>query len=87
MINYGRDGLGWWIKFNSDDVNVDYQFNNQLTDRLKVVSGFDYEYKDPHTDRTAINDKGISPITGNYGGTDIKESRYGVYGQIDYNQQ
>ena len=84
LTDYGRDGLGWWIKFNSDDVNVDYQFNNQLTDRLKVVSGFDYEYKDPHTDRTAINDEGTSPITGNYGGTDIKESRYGIYGQIDY---
>lgn len=81
--DYGKDGLGWWIKYNSDDFIVDYQFNHKITNRLKVVSGFDYEYKDPNTDRTAVNDLGISPITGNYGGKDIKESRYGIYGQMD----
>ena len=53
LEDYGRDGLGWWIKYNCDDINVDYQFNNQITSKLKVVSGFDYEHKDPKTDRTA----------------------------------
>ena len=83
LDDYGSDGLGWWIKYNSNDINVDYQFNKQISNRLKVVSGIDYEYKDPKTDRTAVNDLGTSPITGNYGGTDIKESRYGIYGQMD----
>ena len=76
--DYGKDGQGWWLKYNSDDFNADYQYNNQLTSRLKVVSGFDYEFKDPKTDRTAINDLGTSPITGKYGGTEINESRYGL---------
>ena len=83
LKDYGSDGLGWWIKYNSDDFNIDYQFNRQMTSKLKVVSGFDYEHKNPTTDRTAVNDLGTSPITGNYGGTDIKESRYGIYGQMD----
>ena len=82
--DYGKDGQGWWLKYNSDDFNADYQYNNQLTSRLKVVSGFDYEFKDPKTDRTAINDLGTSPITGKYGGTEINESRYGIYGQLDF---
>ena len=42
--DYGKDGQGWWLKYNSDDFNADYQYNNQLTSRLKVVSGFDYEF-------------------------------------------
>tara|TARA_Y100001934_G_C12357661_1_gene778958 strand:- start:110 stop:2902 length:2793 start_codon:yes stop_codon:yes gene_type:complete len=82
--DYGKDGQGWWLKYNSDDFNADYQYNNQLTNRLKFVSGFDYEFKDPKTDRTAINDLGTSPITGLYGGTEINESRFGIYGQLDY---
>ena len=31
-----------------------------------------------------INDKGLSPITGEQGGSDIKEYRYGSYLQIEY---
>ena len=84
LEDFGKDGVGWWLKYNSDDFNADYQYNNQLTSRLKVVSGFDYEFKDPKTDRTAINDLGTSPITGKYGGTEINESRYGIYGQLDF---
>ena len=84
LDQYGDYGLGWWLKYNSDDYIVDYQYNNKLTDRLNFVSGFDYEFKDPDTDRTTINDQGKSPITGIVGGKDIKEFRYGVYGQIDF---
>ena len=40
---------------------------------MNFVSGFDYEYKDPDTDRTTINDQGESPITGIVGGKDINE--------------
>ena len=84
LDQYGDYGLGWWLKYNSDDYIVDYQYNNKLTDRLNFISGFDYEFKDPDTDRTTINDQGESPITGIVGGKDIKEYRYGVYGQIDF---
>jgi Outer membrane receptor for ferrienterochelin and colicins len=76
-------GLGWWLKYNSDDYIVDYQYNNKLTDRLNLVAGLDYEFKDPDTDRTSINDQGVSPITGSPGGKDIHEFRYGIYGQVD----
>ena len=76
-------GLGWWLKYNSDDYVVDYQYNKKLTDRVNLVAGLDYEFKDPDTDRTSINDQGVSPITGKYGGKDIHEYRYGLYGQID----
>ena len=74
---------GWWLKYNSDDYLVDYQYNKKLTDRLNLVAGLDYEFKDPDTDRTTINDQGVSPITGVTGGKNIYEYRYGVYGQID----
>ncbi len=84
LDQYGDYGLGWWLKYNSDDYIVDYQYNNKLTDRLNFVSGFDYESKDPDTDRTTINDQGESPITGIVGGKDINEYRYGLYGQIDF---
>ena len=40
LEDYGRDGLGWWIKYNCDDINVDYQFNNQITSKLEFVGGF-----------------------------------------------
>ena len=75
---YGDYGLGWWLKYNSDDYIVDYQYNNEFTNRLNFISGFDYEYKDPDTDRTTINDQGVSPITGVTGGEDIHEYRYGL---------
>ena len=84
LETYGGSDAGWWLKYNSDDLMADYQYNNQISDRLKIVSGFDYEFKDPKTDRTSINDLGVSPIDGIYGGTDVKESRYGIYGQLDY---
>ena len=84
LKNFDESGAGWWLKYNSDDFNADYQYNNKVTDRLGIVTGFDYEFKDPNTDRTAINDKGRSPITGIDGGIEIKESRYGVYAQLDY---
>ncbi len=83
LDQYGDYDLGWWLKYNSDDYLMDYQYNNKLTDRLNLVAGFDYEYKDPDTDRTTINDQGVSPITGATGGTDINEYRYGIYGQLD----
>ncbi len=84
LETYGGSDAGWWLKYNSDDLMADYQYNNQISDRLKIVSGFDYEFKDPKTDRTSINDLGVSPIDGIYGGIDVKESRYGIYGQLDY---
>ena len=84
LKTFGNSDAGWWLKYNSDDLMADYQYNNQISDRLKIVSGFDYEFKDPKTDRTSINDLGISPIDSLYGGTDVKESRYGIYGQVDY---
>jgi len=74
----------WWLSFDSKDLWIDYQYNNNFTDNLKIVYGFDYEFKDPNTKRSAIDDIGISPITGEYGGTEINEYRYGVYGQLDY---
>ena len=84
LETFGGSDAGWWLKYNSNDLMADYQYNNQLSSRLKVVGGFDYEFKDPKTDRTSINDLGTSPIDGLYGGTDVKESRYGFYGQLDY---
>ena len=41
----------WWLIYNSDDITADYQYNNSITDRLKLVTGFDYEFKDPNTER------------------------------------
>ena len=29
---------GWWLKYNSDDYLVDYQYNKKLTDRLNLVA-------------------------------------------------
>ena len=84
LETFGGSDAGWWLKYNSNDLIAEYQYNNQLSSRLKVVGGFDYEFKDPKTDRTSINDLGTSPIDGLYGGTDVKESRYGFYGQLDY---
>ena len=74
----------WWLTFDSRDLWVDYQYSNNYTENLKLVSGFDYEFKDPNTKRSAVDDVGISPITGEYGGTEINEYRYGIYSQIDY---
>ncbi|OUX32719.1 MAG: hypothetical protein CBE24_03010 [bacterium TMED264] len=74
----------WWLVYNSDDIMADYQYNNSITDRLKLVTGFDYEFKDPNTERQTLNDFGYSRFKGTLGGRDIKEYRYGVYGQIDF---
>ena len=74
----------WWLIYNSDDITADYQYNNSITDRLKLVAGFDYEFKDPNTERQTLNDYGVSRFKGTLGGRDIKEYRYGIYGQIDF---
>ena len=79
-----ESGVNWWLRKNSDDFLLDYQFNKKTTDNLILVFGIDYEYKDPNTNRTLINDIGISPITGEFGGYDINEYRYGAYGQAEY---
>ena len=84
LKSFGEDSNNWWLKYNSDEFIIDYQYNNKISDRLKVVSGLDYEFKFPKTERTAINDIGISPITNLSGGTKVNEYRYGVYGQLDY---
>ena len=77
-------GLSWWLQLNSDDLFVDYQYNRKYKNNLGLVFGIDYEFKDPNTNRSMINDEGISPITGEQGGSDIKEYRYGSYLQIEY---
>ena len=74
----------WWLPYNSDDLLADYQYNISISDRLKFVAGFDYEFKDPETNRRTLNDKGISPFKNTYGGFEINEHRYGVYNQFDY---
>ena len=74
----------WWLIYNSDDFLADYQYNNSITDRLKLVAGFDYEFKDPNTERQTLNDYGVSRFKGTLGGRDIKEYRYGTYMQIEY---
>ena len=84
LEQYSSSTTSWWTKFNSDDIIIDYQYTNQITNDLNVVAGYNYEFKDPDTDRTTISDEGVSPITGEYGGKDINEYRYGFYGQIDY---
>ena len=84
LKQYSESETSWWTKFNSDDILVDYQYTNQISHRINIVSGINYEFKDPETDRTTINDEGVSPITGEYGGKDINEYRFGIYGQIDY---
>ena len=68
-----ESGVNWWLRKNSDDFLLDYQFNKKTSDKLILVLGIDYEYKDPNTNRTLINDLGISPITGEFGGYDINE--------------
>ena len=74
----------WWLIYDSDDITADYQYNNSITERLKLVTGFDYEFKDPETNRRTLNDLGISRFKNTYGGSEINEYRYGIYGQIDY---
>ena len=80
---YEKDSTTFWLKFNSKDVIVDYQYNKRFSDRLQLVTGFDYEFKDPDTKRTAIADRGEDPFYGGVRGDDLNEYRYGVYGQIE----
>ena len=35
----------WWTKFNSDDIIIDYQYTNQITNDLNVVAGYNYDAK------------------------------------------
>ncbi|MBL51364.1 MAG: hypothetical protein CMG57_05345 [Candidatus Marinimicrobia bacterium] len=81
---FEQDSIGYWLKFNSRDFIMDYQFNQRFSDRIQLVTGFDYEFKDPNTDRTAVADRGIDPFVGGLRGPDLKEYRYGLYSQIEY---
>ena len=81
---YDNDSTSYWLKFNSRDFIVDYQFNQRVSNRIQLVSGLDYEFKNPDTDRTAIADKGEDPFVGGLRGEDLKEYRYGIYGQFEY---
>ena len=84
LKEYGKDGNGYWLKFNSRDFIMDYQYNQRISNRIQLVGGFDYELKDPNTDRTSIADKGEDPFVGGIRGKDLDEYRYGIYGQIEY---
>jgi len=81
---YDNDSNSYWLKFNSRDIIFDYQFNQRVSNRIQLVSGLDYEFKNPDTDRTAIADKGEDPFVGGLRGEDLKEYRYGIYSQIEY---
>ena len=61
---YDKDSTSYWLKFNSTDIIFDYQFNKRVSNRIQLVSGLDYEFKNPDTDRTAIADKGEDPFVG-----------------------
>ena len=73
----------WWLIYNSDDITADYQYNNSTTDRPNwlLVLIMNSKIRIP---KGTLNDYGISRFKGTYGGKDIKESRYGIYGQIDF---
>ena len=43
---------------------IDYQYNRKITDELQLVSGIDYQYVDPETDRRNLNDYGYDRIYG-----------------------
>ncbi|SVB26650.1 uncharacterized protein METZ01_LOCUS179504, partial [marine metagenome] len=61
---------------------LDYQYNKQITDELQLVSGIDYQYVDPETERRNLNDYGYDQFKKEYIGEDITEYRYGIYGQL-----
>ncbi|MBH49820.1 MAG: hypothetical protein CMG69_03605 [Candidatus Marinimicrobia bacterium] len=61
---------------------LDYQYSKQISDVLQLVSGVDYQFVNPETERKNLNDYGYDQITKEYSGEDITEYRYGIYGQL-----
>ena len=49
LDTYDDVDSNWWLNYNSEEFMIYYQYNENITNRLKVVSGFDYEFKFPKT--------------------------------------
>mgnify|MGYP001194871107 CR=1 FL=1 len=75
----------WKIEVDGIDQIIDYQYNNKIGSN-QIVSGFDFEFKNPNSHRTVMYDYGYDHFTNEANvGKDIHEYRYGVYGQISRN--
>ncbi len=82
------DSLTWFQNYAGIGHLFDYQFNTEIefaNHRIGIVSGIDYEFLDPTSNRTMFDDNGWDYFRDTLvtDARDVKESRYGAYFQFD----
>jgi len=84
ITGFKADSNNWVMEQSAIDHLIDYQWNQSFGKTGKLIAGFDYESKDPNTNRTFIIDDGWDYFLKREMGVDIKEYRYGIYAQHIY---
>ena len=84
ITRFKADSTYWVMEQAATDHLIDYQWNQSFGHTGKLIAGFDYESKDPNTNRTFIIDEGWDYFLKREMGEDIKEYRYGMYAQYIY---
>ena len=84
---FANEDKYWVTVYDGFDQYIDYQFNSNISSSLNLVTGLDFELKDPFTNRTGIKENGYDnflreEVTTD---TDVTEYRYGIYAQLQSN--